>query len=119
MTVLGTVITSSGREGKRVLLDSGSSHWFITPELAKQLQPLDGCCRVTLADGSRNPVAGRNSLQLDLHGPMTIEVLAVTLPDGILGQSWLKPNHGDLNFDGIFSFTHRYTTTLAVERTCG
>ena len=111
----GTVNSASGHEDKRVLLDSGSSHCFVTPRLARNLQPLDGRCKVTLADGSRQCVAERFSLQIDLNGPMTVDVLAVSLPDGIdviLGQSWMNPNQGQIHYSDdqdFFYFIHPAT----------
>lgn len=107
-----------------ILIDSGATAPFISPECAKRLQLVirrtdvkPGSARVRLADGSSIPIHGTCYATLTIGAFRSrIELIVAPLSsqfDVILGNTWLKQHEAILNYgDGSVTLvrgTRQYT----------
>ena len=89
------------------LLDSGSTHDFITEDFlikyGLDVQSMDETLHVTLADGStcERPLKATQPLKVvvgDFSDQQQFTVFSLSRYDAILGKPWLTRNNPDINF---------------------
>lgn len=112
-----------------ILIDSGATAPFISPECAKRLQlkirrTMPAGARVRLADGSSIPSLGSCFATLTI-GAFRSRVELVVAPlssqfDVILGNTWLQQHEAILNYGDqsvtLFRNSRKYTISLAKQR---
>lgn len=92
--------TLNEQKALRVLIDSGSSHNFISEEFAGLAEPSGRQFSVTCADNSRAANVPEAAVRLEVDDySAELQMLVMTLPSGIdaiLGDQWAKQNKAAL-----------------------